>query len=96
MAHWQDDETAFKERFKISYPDFCRLISALTPEDQARYDSICAASKRAAILWAIDQGRIKGLISDDQGKRTVAHSAMSPFVEAAHNALAASEAKEEE
>ncbi len=94
MAHWQDDEGAFQMKFGISYPSFVTLVNSFDDDELKRYDSICQASKRAAILWAIDQGKTKGLLGGNA--KTHNRADRSPFVEAAHQALALAESREED
>ena len=59
MASWKDDEAAFREKFGISYSDFVEMMNVLPEEDLSAYEKIREVSERAAILWAIDQGRQK-------------------------------------
>lgn len=63
-ADWKANEEAFQDHFGIEYDEFTELILALPPSLAATYERTNKVNEEAAILWAIEQGKQRGLIKD--------------------------------
>lgn len=72
MADWKNDKNAFAQRFGLPYDDFVELITELPEGDRVRYDQILSIDQRAGVLWAIDQGKKLGLLTEKEAERSPA------------------------
>lgn len=74
---WRNDKHDFAKRFEISYEEFVELVNAFSNADRDRYDKIVALDERAAVLWAIDQGKKLGLLVE-KAERPATQDPLTP------------------
>lgn len=61
---WNEDEAEFLRHFDMPHQEFCELICALPDAAQQRYEQIRQVDEKAAVLWAIDEGKSRGILHE--------------------------------